>query len=354
MTKISLLSPGQFKIELDNYIDSYLTQQIAHAKEIGKDYAELLSELRTFTLRGGKRLRPYLAYLSYIGSDGQDIGACMQAVLSLELLHNYFLIHDDIIDRDTMRYGGPNIMAMGTSKYLPLVGDEPTAQHIGLSTALLAGDIQALLSSQAIIESKFSDGVKLSVLSEMNHIIFIEGGGEFQEMLAVHQDISEKQLEDIYRYKSSVYTIELPLRVGSLLAGKPRIEYTSFSDPLGLAFQLKDDLLGIYGNESVTGKPVLSDIQEGKKTVLMLYALRHANNTQQQVLQNALGNQGVTMQDLDDIRHILQVTKAKQYIENKIQQHATLAKQALKQLPLNEVSKVGLLELAKYIVDRKK
>lgn len=354
MTNKLLLSPEQVKEEINTHLTEYLFLQTKNAQTIGTNYQELLHELQLFILRGGKRLRPYLAYIAFVGSQGENVAEFMRTAIALELLHNYFLIHDDIIDRDIIRYGDLNIAGTFTKRFERLSDNSKELEHLGMVSALLAGDLQAVFSSDTIINSSFADTIKLKALSEFNRIIFIEGGGELQEVLSAHNNVTEQDIEKIYEYKSSVYTIELPLRFGSLLARGELIDYASYSRPMGLAFQLKDDLLGIFGHTELTGKPILSDLQEGKKTIMMLYALNNCTDDQKNTLKKLLGKKDTTLEDLNLVRDILVTSKAKDYIEQKIHHHTATALSAIDQLQLDQNSKKALHDISNYIIQRHK
>lgn len=351
MANFKILSKAELKDAINSRIDSYLRIREADALKIDIEYGNLIKELRIFIARGGKRMRPYLAYLSYVGSGGKQIDDFLDTAISIELLHNYLLIHDDIIDRDFHRYGGLNIAGTYQRQFDNWMS-ESESKHLSGSTALLAGDVDAVFCSDIIIGSIFSDSIKLALLSEINRTIFVVGGGEYLDTLAPHnKNVDENYLEKVYKFKSADYSIEMPLHFGALAAGK-ETHFKKFSYPIGFAFQLVDDLLGMFGDEKIIGKPVLSDLHEGKKTILMLKTLQLANTEQKKTLLDLLGNEKATLLDLEIVRKIINETGAHQYVQDKAKNNLAAAINALDSIDLEPESIEALEQLAQFIISR--
>jgi len=350
MSKDTLLSVQEVKERIDGRLDTYLLRREKDAHKIDPVFAQLIADVRQFIGRGGKRMRPYLAYLSYVGMGGTQIDDFFDVSISLELLHNFLLVHDDIIDRDFQRYGGLNIAGTYHRQFGEWMNKED-AMHLSGAVALLAGDVDAVMCSDVVLESAFPDDTKITLLREINRVIFAEGGGEYLDMMTPHQNVSEEYLEKIYEYKSGIYSIEMPLRFGALL-NKNSTTFDNFSRPIGIAFQLVDDMLGIFGDEKKTGKPILSDLHEGKKTILMVYALNQASPEQKNTLENALGNTQTTLKDLEVIRKIIVQTGAYQYVKDKAQYNLDSSLKSLQTIKMTDSSKAALSQLAKFIIAR--
>lgn len=346
-----LLSVNEVKQQIDIRLNHFLSSQQKEAKKIDDYYGKMLDEIKVFIARGGKRMRPYLAYLSYVGSGGTQVDEFLDLAISIELLHNFLLIHDDIIDRDFQRYGGLNIAGTYKRQFDTWMNKED-ASHMSGTAALLAGDINAMLCSERILQSDFDDSIKLKLIHDINYAIFTVGGGEYLDVLAPHlESVQEKYLEKIYEYKSAIYSIEMPLRFGAHAAGKS-LTFDDYSRPIGIAFQLVDDLLGIYGDEKTTGKPILSDLHEGKKTVLFVRALSASDVQQKKVLENALGNTKTTLKDLDKVRKVIDQTGAHKYVQDKARNNLKAALQALEMIDLHSNSKEALRQLSQFIINR--
>lgn len=292
---MKLLSHQQLKHETDRRLERLFAQRVKQAAAIDERYAELLTEMGAFMARGGKRLRPYLTYLTYIGYGGNNTAAILDVAASQELFHNFLLIHDDIIDRDTTRYGGDNL----TGRYLQKLSQLQSLadrRHYADAVALLAGDTNAALALEQIVNSDFDDKVKLRAVKRMNQMIFEIVGGELVDVLLPLEPklmMTEPRLRQIIRYKTTSYSFEAPMQLGAILAERDQDELkaiSGFAEPLGLAFQLVDDLLGMFGDESVTGKPATTDLKEGKRTLLMSYGLELARDDDLEFLQTQLGN----------------------------------------------------------------
>lgn len=298
------------KSEIDKQLAILLDSKIAQAGRIDPVYADLLQSVAKLIRRGGKRLRPILAVLAYEGLGGTDHRAILRASISQELFHAFMLIHDDIIDRDDIRWGGPNI----SGHYSQLLSSELSAhdrRHFADAWALMAGDACYCLSLEVLLKSDFPAAKLVAAAQLMQASLFTTIGGELLDVaLSVDPDScpSDQRLINVARYKTASYSFQMPLRLGALLAGAPKKQLRSlelYGEQLGIAYQIHDDLIGIFGDEGSVGKPVLSDLQEGKQTLLISYGLRMAQGADLRFLQRTLGNPRVTPAELAIVQRIL-------------------------------------------------
>ena len=352
------LGLSEFKIKLDHVIDQLFEAKIKDARVVDEEFATLLQQMHDFIVRGGKRLRPYLAYLAYRGYGGKDEDSILHIAAALELYHNAWLIHDDIIDRDIIRYGGPNIAGHYSERFVPDYSAEE-ARHLGESMALIAGDVNIIIAAEQIMTSRFSDALKLSVLARAQKLNFELAGGEQLDVLLPTfklESLTPERLLKVCEYKTASYTFEGPLQIGAILAGKDTLVSEKMRDvaiPMGIAFQLADDLLGTFGNENELGKPVLTDLREGKRTLLVLFALQRANPAQLKVLNAAIGNPHAGYRHLGQVRDIMIETGARTSVEAMAQAQMQKATAGIEVLGLSSSVADELRRLAEFSLRRR-
>jgi geranylgeranyl diphosphate synthase type I len=269
----------EFDIELAKYLDTV----IAEARARDAFVAEALEYVKTFAVSGGKRLRPTLMYFGYAAAGGRERSKMLRAALSVELLHIFLLIHDDIIDRDTLRHGVETVHAHYGKMGGRLFSGVDVA-HFGNSIAIIVGDMVHALGNRVLFEADFNADRILEALSKLQSIVALTVIGQTKDVYIEYaKKATEEEILRMYEYKTARYTVEGPLHLGAILAGaheKLLEELSAYAIPLGIAFQIQDDILGIFGSEQKTGKPVGSDIAEGKRTILVSYALSHLSSSE--------------------------------------------------------------------------
>ena len=351
------LGLAEFKIKLDLVLDELYAQKVIAAGEVDEEYAELLGQIRKFIARGGKRLRPYLAYLVYRGYGGRDEDSILHVAAALELYHNAWLIHDDIIDRDIVRYGGLNVAGSYLERF-SISHPASEARHLGDSMALIAGDVNIIIAAEQILTSRFTDSLKLMVLARAQKLNFELAGGQQLDVLIPTfplEEVTTERLLKVCQYKTATYTFDAPLQIGAILAGKDQSVIERISKvgiPMGIAFQLADDLLGTFGDENKLGKPVLTDLREGKRTLLVLYALEAADEKQLATLNAAIGNPKAGYRHLEQVRIIMEATKARQRVESMAQSQMEIALSQLDNLGLSKSANEELRRLADFSLRR--
>ncbi|MDB5178475.1 MAG: geranylgeranyl pyrophosphate synthase [Patescibacteria group bacterium] len=350
-------SLANFKHDIDRELERLLTAAIIEAQSIDEVYVGLLEATRDTLLGGGKRLRPYLAYLTYSGLGGTRYDAFVPAAVSQELLHHFLLIHDDIIDRDFTRHGGLNVEGTYRERFLAKGLPPADALHYAESFALLAGNAACALGLRAVTDAKFGAKLKLEALRCMQYMLFEIMGGELMDVDSSISGgtISPERLLRICHYKTATYSFQAPLQFGAILAGAPsgvQGQLRRFGHSLGIAFQLADDLLGVYGDEAKLGKPVTSDLREGKQTLLIYHGFELASATQAKTLRSLWGNRQADADELAEVRRILrdcgaQAKTAELAATNLQESLATLAG-----TPIAGPAKAELERIARFCVER--
>jgi len=303
--------PGQLDMDLSEY---------------GQD---ALRKIEEYSLRPGKRIRGALACFAYDHITGQTNGKSgVQAAVALELVQNYLLIVDDVMDRSALRRGKPTIHEL----YLAEQNQEPKDVHLANMLAINVGLITQHLVNIVLTYEVTENPSRVQQATLLLHKNIVATGFGQIEDACQHTGVkvSEQDIFRKYTLKSGYYTFVCPLQLGVVLAGKsdPELlrEITNFGLAAGIAFQLKDDLLGIFASTETTGKPNTDDIEEGKYTLLVQYALEHASEIERRTLINLLGKQNVTEAEVLQTQGILEKSGAKAYVEAKITEYAGQAK----------------------------
>jgi geranylgeranyl diphosphate synthase, type I len=309
---------------------SYLDRKLAALEAMPVDLRDAAAALRDYLLRGGKRLRGSLLLLGNQAAGGARDPA-LDPSLGVELLHAYLLIHDDFMDQDDVRRGGPTL-------HRALGGD-----HLGASLALLCGSLceawaYQLLGPLAATAARTVEQVIVGQMADLR----APGGRE----------LSAREVLEVQRAKTGTYTFELPLHLGATLAnGSSQLlqALSAYARPLGVAFQIADDLLGTFGAPEVTGKPNASDLREGKRTLLVARALEMAPAADAARLRAGLGHKDA---DVEELRAILRRSGAEASARADAERLCEEALRALDSPAVPEEAAQGLREIAVYAVRR--
>jgi geranylgeranyl pyrophosphate synthase len=353
-TPLKTTAAGQVHTDVDRFLKTFFAQKIKQSRAIDDNYTVLWQALRDVTLAGGKRFRPYLLLLFYEGYGGQDYESVLPVAAAQELLHTSLLIHDDIIDKDYVRHGEPNVAGIFKDYYqqFPLSGD---TAHYANSAALLGGNLLLASAYDLTTAANLNATTKLSVLQELSRSIFTVYGGEMLDMESVMQPFEAVDSLRIAELKTAYYSCIAPALTGAALAGAGKSEHAqlkAFGTALGIAYQLVDDLLGVFGDEAVTGKSSLSDIREGKRTFLMAQALALAGRPEQKILAASLGKTTLTAAEADQVRTIVTNSGARQATITQITAYAAQARASLEKLPITGDAKQALEQLIQQALVR--
>ncbi len=319
-----------------------------HSAPVGDpEVTAAFTVLRDFVLDGGKRLRPVLCFWGWRGAGGHSLGgregaSCrdrpiVSVAAALELCHAGLLIHDDIMDGSDLRRGRPTVH-----------------RALGQSAAILLG-VLALAWSDEVFAGCGADPVRLRAARRRFDRMRTEViAGQFLDVLARAGDAPERALTAI-RYKTAKYTVERPLQIGGELAGAgPELlaAYSRLGLPLGEAFQLRDDLLGVFGDPAETGKSALDDLREGRHTLLIAHAWQHASPAAARHLRLWYGSAGLTERAAETIRQILLDTGAVAHVETMIADRVRQALEVLRTAPITPEARQALTRLADGIANR--
>ena len=308
-----LRSLNAVKAGVERRLEALFRDKIAEASRIAEGAEELVRILKEFTLRGGKRVRAAFVYYGYRCLSPRETDAVWKVAMGLELVQSFLLVHDDVIDEDDTRRGGWTVHR----HYSDLHGNrgysgEPG--HFGGSMAILCGDLALSLAHEIVGGLAAEDAVGKRVLEAMNRMVSRVIYGECMDVLSeVVPEVSEQDALAITMLKTASYTVEGPLQMGALLGGageKDLKRLSAYAIPLGMAFQMRDDILGLFGDAERLGKPVGSDIREGKRTLLMLKSLAAATPAQKEFLERMLGNKAITEQEVAEVRRVVLQTGA--------------------------------------------
>jgi len=319
---------------VDDALRDHFRLAASKAGRISAAYERLWHRLEGSTT-GGKRFRPRLVLATHDAYGGDDHKAAVHVAAAFELLHTALIVHDDIIDRDFTRRGMPNVSGsyrdIATTAGIPI----PAAEHRGLSAGVIAGDL-ALAGVFRLVERADLDGpVRARVLELVDYALFASAAGELADVdFSMAEEIpSAEQIIETARLKTAVYTFETPLQAGAVVAGADdeQLELLGeFGREIGIAYQATDDLLGLFGDERLTGKSTLGDLREGKGTL----PIAHASSTSYwPAIAPFVGKPDLTSDEADEARRLLVESGAETYTRGGPSRHASAAVAVLGRLP---------------------
>jgi geranylgeranyl diphosphate synthase type I len=318
---------------VDADLSRFFDARQARFAELGDDLVPLAETARSFVLDGGKRLRPMFAYCGWRcvrSADGDR--PMIAAAASLELLHGCALIHDDVMDGSGTRRGRPSVHARFTTTHAAggFTGD---ARVFGTAAAIVVGDLLLSWADAMFAAARFDEAAgqrARGVYDDMRQQVM---AGQYLDMLVqARGDFSVDDALRVARYKTSKYTIEGPLQFGAAAAGaSPEVveAISGYGLPLGEAFQLRDDVLGVFGDPGRTGKPSGDDLREGKRTMLVALAMQSASPAQAQMLRVGLGDRELDDSGVGALCDVITSTGALDRVEARIAERAAQARAAL-------------------------
>jgi len=346
-----------FKARIDPHVAAYFDTVIAEVEKEDALVAEALVAAKELALAGGKRLRPAFMYHGYLASGGADEEKILRTSVALELLHLFLLVHDDIIDRDDIRHGIPTLHRKYADigrKYFPTEDTD----HFGMSIAIIMGDMLMAFGNDIIFRSEFPQDRILRALSKLQRVVSYTAIGQGRDIyMEYKKEASEAEILRMYRNKTARYTVEGPIQLGAILAGASDDAaslWAGYAIPVGVAFQIRDDILGIFGTEAKLGKPVGSDIEEGKLTILVSRALEQGTAADRRELKRILSLGALlSLSDVDRFRSIIRDTGSLRYAEAKMKTLIDEGRAALGEAGIADgVSKEFFLAIADYLTER--
>ncbi len=331
---------GRIRRHVDAILERFFESKCDEAARLSPQAIELVTEVRDLTMRGGKRLRPIVTAAAYrAASGGTDVSATFEVGAALELLQTYLLIHDDWMDKDNERRGGPAVHYAFQTRHRD--------EHLGASLGILAGDLASTFGWELLLGSRFPAGRRddgLALFVEIQKEVF---AGQQLDLMA---DVDVERMHDL---KTGSYTTRGPAELGGILADADEASMKSlrgWSAPLGVAFQLRDDLLGTFGSIQETGKPG-DDLRHGKhNAVVAAFRRLGPSDRERALLEGVWGNADATD---DEVRAATELLSAsKEAVEARLAFLADEARRALATSPFDEDSKQMLVEVTRRLTDR--
>ena len=356
MSSESRASLKSVRDAVEEELAQFLNRESAYLNSISGDLSPVSNSLSSFLLDSGKRLRPLFAYAGITAAGGLLEKSSTRAITALELLQACALIHDDLMDGSDTRRGKPSIHRHFESIHVQDQLDGFAPQY-GLSAAVLLGDLALVWSDQMLNSAGLSVEQYSRVVPLYNEMRVELMAGQF---LDIHEQTQKETNTErsmkIARYKSGKYTIERPLHIGAALSQSPTEQMyaalSAYGLPLGEAFQLRDDLLGVFGDPAITGKPAGDDLREGKRTVLIALTHERQSKAQALICKELFGSPLLDEHGVATLQEIIESTGARAELESKIEELSAASLAAAESSIFTNDGKVMLVELATIATKR--
>ena len=343
---------------VETALTTYFDSRAAQVEAIDPKFTEAVTALRDFTMNGGKRLRPMFAWLGYLGAvgaegtdDEQSESAIINAFSALELIQSCALIHDDIIDASETRRGFPTVHRRFAAKHEANDWSGSSTEY-GQSVAILVGDVALAWADDMLVAAGLSPAALTRAWEPWMAMRTEVLGGQLLD-IALEAAASEDttNTERVYRYKTAAYTVERPLHLGAAVANAPADiirAYRTFGHDVGIAFQLRDDHLDIFGDPAATGKGSGDDLREGKRTVLFSTALQLCDDKDPAAAAKLRAGIGTVREqaEVDELREIIHRSGAEDIVEGRIAALTASGIAALESAPINPEIRAQLVDLA--------
>jgi geranylgeranyl diphosphate synthase type II len=340
---------------VDGVLDRFFSLAKNRAAAFGPEYVQLWEELEASAV-GGKRFRPRMVFCAYQALGGTDVEAAAYVGAAFELLHTALIVHDDVIDHDFIRRGVPNISGSYRDRALKSGASEPAAEHRGISAAVIAGDLALFNAYRLIDRSGVADVTRDRLVEVMDDALFASAAGELIDVDFSHLTHMPR-VDDILtmeRLKTAVYSFECPLQAGAILAGASEDivdTLANFGREIGVAYQIVDDLLGVFGVEAETGKTTIGDLREGKRTVLISFA----TTTQEWAeIEPLVGKHDLSEAEAERIRSCLEAIGARSFAQGLARYYANRALGRLAEPHIPAALRDELMPVADAVLGRVK
>lgn len=331
-------------------IDKQIELSLKEWKTEGKNISPKLVPLVNYFVNacsGGKRLRGVLVKMGFALTNTRYTDEIVKCSAAVEIFQTAILAHDDIIDQSSTRRGKQTI-------YKALGED-----HYAISQTICLGDLGLFLAAKLVSDTDFPEPFKNKVFSLFSKLIIDTALGQMLDVELPHlkEDRKESDVIAIHRLKTAYYTIVYPLSLGVILGGGGQSlldKIMVFGENLGIAFQVQDDILGVFGDERTIGKSVISDIAEGKNTLLITFALEKADQNQRKILGHYYGKKDINMEEFNLVKKVFEDTGALDYSKRKAQEYVNIAKEVIPQITEDPKLQELLSGMADFLVNRDK
>ncbi|MDH6180638.1 geranylgeranyl diphosphate synthase type I [Microbacteriaceae bacterium SG_E_30_P1] len=310
---IESLTPAAFARHVDRLVDP-TGERVAESwrpvvAALAERHDEAAFPARVLAdLTGGKFLRSRLAVAGYAGLGGEDDAVAASLAVSVQLLHLGLCVHDDLIDGDAVRHGRPNVAGLSRQRVLAEGGSAGRAGREGMAAAVLAGDLAIAQSQRELLTAPLEPTVTVAVMAELLDALAVTIGGEWLDVRSEVAPPADIPADVIASLKTARYTTVLPLRLGAVAAGADALAVTAltgFGEYLGVAYQMKDDELGVFGDPGVTGKSVTADLRSGKRTGLLRLTYEHSTSSQRERLDELVGQESMGAAEASTLRQVI-------------------------------------------------
>ncbi len=344
---------SQYQAVIDISLRSFFDREIQNAKTpFSKNTLTILKE---FSLRPAKRIRAILINYGYLLAGGKNKKEILKTSIFIELIHNFLLIHDDIIDREERRRGKATLHNQYKNK---ITSTKEEKEHYGLSMAITAGDMAEVLGRKILTQSNIPLKNKVKAMEGLDDVLVRTIYGEMFELelkmnLKNKKTISESDILEIYKNKTALYTFVGPLQIGGLLAGSNQLNLSFFEKigmPLGIVFQIKDDLHDLFGNASEIGSKIASDIKEGQPNLLIIKTLKKPVG---KLIKKYLGKKDLSKNDIKIIKKAVMESGAYNECLGLIDKLINETKKHIMASKYTKKDKLFFTNLADYIGERK-
>jgi geranylgeranyl diphosphate synthase type I len=351
---LSAVDLGRIRTAVTGALDAFVEVQRRTLAGMDPALVPVVEEIGALA-GGGKRLRPAFAYWGWRGavagapSPAEDDAAVLRAVAALELVHVSALVHDDVMDGARTRRGRPATQVGFATRHLGhgLSGD---AGAFGVGAAILVGDLALVWSDELLRRSGLTPAALDRIGPVWDTMRTEVTAGQYLDLVRAAGGLpGPAGALRVARFKSAGYTVQRPLLLGGALAGADRAvsdAYSTIGLSLGEAFQLRDDVLGVFGDPEVTGKSADDDLREGKRTLLVALAEQEADDDGRRLLTEALGNPAAGPEQFAALRRLLEGTGARTRVEQRIAERTALARAAIATAPIAEDARAALDALA--------
>ncbi len=348
----------KWRNEIDEELEKDLERAKKEAKNIDREGERVIEYLEDYTLRGGKRIRPGLIVAGCKAVSDKNHEDIIKASIAAEHLQSYLIIQDDIYDEDDLRRGKATVHKMYEKHHEKELG-EGNKQKFGRDLATITGDVAASLATHKLIKSNFDKETRLRAIEKLEKSNRETNYGQALDIKTNNtklENVEEEDIITVHKTKTARYTIAYPLDLGWILGNgdkEQRELLKNYGMKIGVAFQLYDDMLGLYGTKEKLGKPVDSDLKEGKKTLLMIKAYENGDEEQREKIKQALGNKNITKKQVEEVRKIVKETGSYKYSREKCEELIKEGKSVIEDTEkIDKEIKNFLLGIADYIITR--